>query len=270
MKRRNVLLLAAALGIGLIGGMTPQANAPSVAQPQQVAQRQTVLLVSVAASLQDVMQVIQTNFEEAHPEITLNYNFGSSGALQQQIEQGAPVDVFISAGVPQMDALEEQDLLLSGSRQDLLGNSLVLITPSDSALELSDFSDLTQPDVERISVGEFRSVPAGQYAEQVFNNLDILAAIQPKLVFANNVRGVLAAVESGNVDAGVVYATDAAISERVTVVAIAPADLHSPITYPLAILDEAANPDAAQTLVEYLTSDAARAVFEDFGFTVLD
>ncbi|WP_035984695.1 molybdate ABC transporter substrate-binding protein [Leptolyngbya sp. KIOST-1] len=270
MKRRNFLWFAAALGLSLAGGWALQPQRPLTAQPPLAAQRQTILLVSVAASLQDVMQVIQADFEQAHPEIALNYNFGSSGALQQQIEQGAPVDIFISAGVPQMDALETQGLLQAGSRHDLLGNRLVLIAPNDSTLGLSDFSDLTQASVERISVGEFRSVPAGQYAEQVFTSLDILAALQPKLIFANNVRGVLAAVESGNVDAGVVYATDAAISDRVTVVAIAAADLHKPITYPLAILDDAANPEAAQTFVEYLVSDAARAVFEDFGFTVLD
>jgi molybdate transport system substrate-binding protein len=270
MKRRNFLLFTTSLGLSLMGGVALQTNFPLEAQEQQWAQSQTTLLVSAAASLQDALQAIQTDFEAAHPEIALNYNFGSSGALQQQIEQGAPVDIFISAGVPQMDALEEQGLLRSGTRQDLLGNRLVLITPEDSTLELDDFNDLTQSDVERISVGEFRSVPAGQYAEQVFNNLDILAALQPKLIFANNVRGVLAAVESGNVDAGVVYATDAAISNRVTVVAIAAADSHNPITYPLAILDEAASPEAAQTFVEYLSSDAARAVFEDFGFTVLE
>ncbi|MGB3312140.1 MAG: molybdate ABC transporter substrate-binding protein [Nodosilinea sp.] len=276
MKRRNFLLLTAGLGISLIGGAILQFRSPLEVQQSLLAQQPrpapppATLLVSVAASLQDAMQAIQTDFEKAHPEIALSYNFGSSGALQQQIEQGAPVDVFISAGVPQMDALEDQDLLLSGTRQDLLGNSLVLITPDDSMLGLDNFIDLTQPAVKRISIGEFRSVPAGQYAEQVFNSLDILAATQPRLVFANSVRGVLAAVESGHVDAGLVYATDAALSPQVAVVAIASVGLHNPITYPLAILGEAANPETAQTFVKYLSSDAAGTVFEDFGFTVLN
>ena len=113
-------------------------------------------------------------------------------------------------------------------------------------------------------------MPAGQYAEQVFNNLGILTDLEPKLIFANNVRGVLAAVESGNVDAGIVYATDAAISDQVTVVATAAEDLHDPITYPLAIMSDTASSAAALTFVDYLSSDEAQTVFEDFGFIVLD
>jgi molybdate transport system substrate-binding protein len=228
------------------------------------------VLISAAASLQDALQAIQSDFETEHPDIVITYNFGSSGALQQQIEQGAPVDVFISAGVSQMDALESQNRLLSETRTNLLGNRLVLIAPQDSTLGLTDFTDLTKDAVKQISVGEFRSVPAGQYTEQVFTSLGILATLQPKLIFANNVRGVLAAVESGNVDAGVVYATDAAISDQVKVVATADAALHSPILYPLAILSNTASPEAARTFVAYLTSDAAKAVFEEYGFTVLE
>jgi molybdate transport system substrate-binding protein len=264
LKRRYFLPLMAAVGLSLALGLAFQP------QPLMVAQAPVTLLVSAAASLQNALEVIQTDFETEHPNIAINYNFGSSGALQQQIEQGAPVDVFISAGVPQMDALAAQDLLLPDTRTDLLGNRLVLITPSDSTLGLTDFLGLAQDTVERISVGDFRSVPAGQYAEQVFNNLGILADLEPKLIFANNVRGVLAAVESGNVDAGIVYATDAAISDQVTVVATAAEDLHDPITYPLAIMSDAASPVAARTFVDYLSSDEAQAVFEDFGFIVLD
>ena len=264
MKRRNILLLVTALTLSLFLRSSLGSWLPIFAQAP------TTVLISAAASLQDALQVIQTDFEAEYPNIAINYNFGSSGALQQQIEQGAPVDVFISAGVPQMDALEAQDLLLSETRTNLLGNRLVLIAPQNSTLGLTDFTDLTQDTVEQISVGEFRSVPAGQYAEQVFISLGILDALQPKLIFANNVRGVLAAVESGNVDAGVVYATDAAISDQVTVMAIANAALHSPILYPLAILREAASPEAARMFVAYLSSDAAKAVFEEYGFTVLE
>ncbi|MFQ4137010.1 molybdate ABC transporter substrate-binding protein [Nodosilinea sp. PGN35] len=264
MKRRNFLALMVAFGLSLSLGTAcqPEISGGSAAQ--------TTLLVSAAASLQDALAVVQTNFEAEHSDIAINYNFGSSGALQQQIEQGAPVDVFISAGVQQMDALEEQDLLLPNTSIDLLGNRLVLIAPNDSTLGLTAFPELTRSEVERVSVGEFRSVPAGQYAEQVLSNLGILTDLQPKLVFANNVRGVLAAVESGNVDAGIVYATDAAISEQVTVVATAAEDLHDPIVYPVAIVGDAASPEAARTFLDYLASDAAGAVFEDFGFTLLN
>ena len=264
LKRRYFLPLMAALGLSLALGPAFQP------QPPMVAQAPVTLLVSAAASLQNALEVIQTDFETEHPNIAINYNFASSGALQQQIDQGAPEDVFISAGVPQMDALAAQDLLLPDTRTDLLGNRLVLIAPSDSTLGLTDFLGLAQDTVERISVGDFRSVPAGQYAEQVFNNLGILTDLEPKLIFANNVRGVLAAVESGNVDAGIVYATDAAISDQVTVVATAAEDLHDPITYPLAIMSDTASSAAALTFVDYLSSDEAQTVFEDFGFIVLD
>ncbi|NJL45408.1 MAG: molybdate ABC transporter substrate-binding protein [Leptolyngbyaceae cyanobacterium SM2_3_12] len=264
MKRRNFLSLVSVTALGLT-----LAGQGCATQPATV-QSETTLLVSAAASLQDVLGKVQPGFEAAHPTITIAYNFGSSGALQQQIEQGAPADVFISAGIPQMDALEEKDLLKPGSRQDLLSNQLVLIVPKDSTLGLTRFNDLDKNIAERISVGEFRTVPAGQYTEQVFSNLGLLEKISPRLVFANNVRGVLAAVESGNVDAGVVYATDAALSRQVTQVAVAPENLHDPIIYPLAIMNSSPHPEAARTFVDYLSSDAAQAVFKEFGFTSLD
>ncbi len=264
MRRRRFLALATALGFCLVLGIALQPWFPWVNAAE------TTLLVSAAASLEEALVVVQANFEAEYSDIAVNYNFGSSGALQQQIEQGAPVDVFISAGVPQMDALAEKDLLLPNTRASLLGNRLVLITPNDSTLGLTDFSDLTQGGVERISVGEFRSVPAGQYAEQVLSNLSILTEIRPKLIFANSARGAIAAVESGNVEAGLVYATDAAISAQVTVVATAAKDLHAPIIYPVAIMNHTASPDAARAFVDYLFSGAAGAVFENFGFPLLD
>ena len=260
MKRRYFLAFFSSLLLALlIGWQLPQRGA--------IAQANRTILVSAAASLQDALEEIKPLFEEANPGIRVNYNFGSSGALQQQIQQGAPADVFFSAGIPQMDALEQDNLLLEGSRQNLLSNRLVLIVPINSTLELSDFQDLTNSSIERISVGEFRSVPAGQYTEQVFSSLGILEDLQPKLVFANNVRGVLAAVESGNVDAGVVYSTDARISDQVRVVATADAELHTPITYPIAIIRDRPNTPAAEAFVEYLTGDSAMTIFEDFGFS---
>ena len=230
----------------------------------------TELLVSAAASLQEVLQDIQPLFEEAQAEVRLTYNFGASGALQQQIEQGAPADVFISAAAKQMDALEQGGLLLPESRRDLLGNQLVLVVPQNSPLNLSDFAQLADSQVRRISVGEFRTVPAGTYAEHVLTNLGILPQVQPKLVFANTVRAVLAAVESGNVDAGIVYATDALSSNQVTQVTTAAADLHDPIVYPAAVIESSRNPEAAKNFLAFLESSLAEAVFEQHGFTLLD
>lgn len=264
MKRRNFLSLmsVSAIGLALV--------APGCASQPDATQSETTLLVSAAASLQDALEKIQPGFEADHPNIKITYNFGSSGALQQQIEQGAPADVFISAGIPQMDALEKKDLLQPDSRQNLLSNRLVLIVPKNSTLGLTSFDDLAKNDIKQISAGEFRSVPAGQYAEQVLSSLGLLDQVNPKLVLANNVRGVLAAVESGNVDAGIVYATDAVLSEQVTQVAIAPENLHQPITYPLAIVSSSEHPAEARTFVDYLSSDPAQTIFKNAGFTILD
>ena len=233
-----------------------------------VAQSRTTLLISAAASLQDTLDAIAPLFEQANSNITVNHNFGSSGSLQQQIQQGAPADVFISAGVPQMDALQQANLLLQGTRRNLLTNRLVLIVPRNSHLNLTGFRQLTSPDVRRIAVGEFRSVPAGQYAEQFLTNLGMLGQVRSKLVFANTVRGVLAMVESGNADAGIVYTTDGQISDQVRQVATAPTNLHSPIVYPIAILRNSRNAEAARAYIQFLFGNQARDLFEQAGFGI--
>lgn len=229
-------------------------------------QRSTTLTVSAAASLQDALEAIAPQFSAAYPNIAVDYNFGASGALQQQIEQGAPVDVFFSAATKQMDALAEKALILPDSRQDLLTNRLVLIAPSASDITITDLSQLKDANISRFAVGEFRSVPAGQYAEQVFQNLSLIAPLQSKFVFGNNVRSVLSAVESGNADLGMVYATDAALSKRVKVILTVPADTHSPINYPIAVVQNSSNLEAAQTFIDFLTTAPAQAVFQAFGF----
>ncbi|CAN5782610.1 molybdate ABC transporter substrate-binding protein [soil metagenome] len=224
------------------------------------------ITVSAAASLQDALEAIAPQFSTAYPNIAVDYNFGASGALQRQIEQGAPVDVFFSAATKQMDALADKALILPSSRQNLLTNRLVLIAPTASNLNITNLSQLKDTDISRFAVGEFRSVPAGQYAEQVFQKLDFLDALQSKFVFGNNVRSVLSAVESGNADLGMVYATDAALSERVKVILTAPADAHSPITYPIAVVQNSPSPEAAQTFIDFLTTEPAQAIFQAFGF----
>jgi molybdate transport system substrate-binding protein len=224
------------------------------------------LTVSAAASLQDALEAIDPLFEQANPSIQVNYNFGASGALQQQIEQGAPADVFISAAGKQMDALQEKDLIVADTRRNLLANQLVLIVPEDSTFNLSDFRQLNDANISRIAVGEPRSVPAGQYADEVFKNLDLADPLQSKFVFVNNVRGVLAAVESGNADAGVVYETDAKLSDRVKIVAVADESLHQPIVYPIAVLQRTPNLEAAQTYMQFLLGTQSRDTFQQFGF----
>ncbi len=226
----------------------------------------TTLTVSAAASLQDALEAVDPLFEQTHPTIQVDYNFASSGALQRQIEQGAPVDVFFSAAAKQMDALAEKNLIFPETRRNLVANRLVLIAPGNSDLDLNRLDHLKENRVRKISVGEFRSTPVGQYAEEAFQNLGLLEELRPKFVFGNNVRSVLAAVESGNVDAGLVYATDAKLSNLVKSAAIAPIGTHSAIVYPIAVLTTSAQVEAAATYIDFLTDSRAQAVFEKFGF----
>ena len=263
MKRRSI--------IAFISGVVATfslAGLNLISSPAVVAQANRSLLISAAASLQDALEEIQPLFQQSQPNIKVNYNFGASGALQQQIEQGAPADVFFSAATKQMDALQNKKLISPDTRRNLVTNNLVLIVPSNSGLNINDFKQLTNANVKRIAVGEFRSVPAGQYTEQVFSKLGILEQVRPKLVFGNNVRNVLAAVQSGNADAGVVYLTDAKTSKQVKVVATAAENLHSPIVYPVAVLSNSKNAQAAREYVQFLSSKQARAVFEKYGFGI--
>jgi molybdate transport system substrate-binding protein len=226
------------------------------------------VLVSAAASLRDVLIKVDPLFEQNHPGIRVNYNFGASGALQQQIEQGAPSDVFISAGKKQLDTLQVKGLVVTQTRRNLLTNRLVLIVPKRSTLALKGFQDLAGSGVKRIAVGEPKSVPVGQYTEELFQNLGILERLRPKLVLSNSARGVLAATESGNVEAGVVYATDAKISNQVRIISTATEKLHSPIVYPVAVLKNSQNIESATAYVQFLSHPSAQSIFVDEGFGI--
>lgn len=235
-----------------------------LALPVAIAQNRPPLLVSAAISLKDALEEMKSLYKPA----TLTYNFGGSGTLQQQIEQGAPVDVFLSAGKKQMDALEEKGLLAPGTRSNLATNQLVLIVPSNSKAGITGFSSLTNGNVKRIAVGEPRSVPAGQYAAQVLQHLGIAEKVKSKLVLGNNVRQVLAVVAAGNADAGIVYLTDARITNKVTIVATASESSHAPIVYPIAVIKASKNLAAAKDFTRFLSTNPAKAILRKYGFTV--
>jgi len=230
-----------------------------------VAQSNTSLLVSTAASLKEAMEEIKTNYQRTRSGVTINYNFGASGALLQQIQQGAPADIFISAAKRQIDTLEQSGELVAGTRSILAKNRLVLIVPKSST-GVTSFLNLTRDNIRKIAIGEPRSVPAGQYAEQVLKQLKIYDKVKSKFVYANNVRQVLAAVEAGNADAGLVYRTDAAISQRVKTVVAADEKFHSPITYPMGVLKKSKNVAAATEFINYLSSEQARSVLKKYKF----
>lgn len=232
------------------------------AQPQQ----KVTLTVSAAVSLKEALDEIAAKFKTAHPDAQVRFNLGASGTLQRQIEQGAPVDIFISASADQMDSLAAAGLLVPGTRRDLLSNKIVLIVPQGKSA-IADFQDLTRPEVKVIAVGEPKTVPAGKYAQEVLKHFGSYDQLKPKLVLANDVRQVLNYVATGNADAGMVYITDAKTSSQVKVVAEAPEDSHSPIIYPIAVLKSSKNPTAAKQLIDFLFTPEARAIFEKYAFT---
>lgn len=229
------------------------------------------LTISAAASLKDVMESIQVAYVKVAPSVKITYNFGSSGTLQTQIEQGAPADLFISAAAKQMDALAAKNLIIANTRRNLLGNKLVLIAPVDSKKTLGELKDLNSDAFAKIAIGEPKTVPAGQYATEALTPNNLLASLtyKEKIVYAKDVREVLTWVETGNADAGFVYVTDAMTSGKVKVALVVPESAHKPIIYPAAVLAESANQQAATDLINYLYSDAARSIFEQFGFTFL-
>lgn len=223
------------------------------------------LTVSAAISLKGPLQIVAQNYQRTHLDQRVVCNFAASGTLQRQIEQGAPVDVFISAGEKQMDAIEKEKLLVPGTRRDLLSNQMALIEPARSQ-KIKTFADLLQRSVKTIAVGNPKIVPAGMYAQEVLEHLHLLPAIQHKLVYAADVRQALAYVETGNADAGLVYVTDAKITSSVRVAAIAPKDSHLPILYPVALLTNAKSPESARSFLDALESLDSLKLFEKAGF----
>ena len=230
--------------------------------------RPITLNVCAASSLANVLKAIDPVYTQANPNITISLNTAASGTLQTQIENGAPADVFISAAVSNMDSLQKENLIVNTSRKNLLDNTLVLIVPTGSTLGLTSISDLATSKVTKIAVGDPASVPAGTYASLAFTELGITAQIQSKLVLCANVTQVLTTVASGNVDAGLVYSTDALSSNQVKVVAQAPADINAQIVYPEAVLSASNNPDAAQAYLNFLSGTQAVTLFIQYGFTM--
>jgi molybdate transport system substrate-binding protein len=231
------------------------------------AQSNAELTISAAASLTNALQEIKPIYEQKNPQINLVYNFGSSGSLQQQIEQGAPVDIFISAASKQMDALESKNLLMADTCRNLLTNQIVLITPQNLA-GVSSFQDLTKPEVKRIALGDPKSVPAGQYAQETLTFYNLLESLQDKFVYAKDVKQVLSYVELENVEAGLVYMTDAKTSNNVQIIAVAEPQSHSPIVYPVAIIKDSKQVDMSKEFIEFLFSTDAQEIFTKYGFQI--
>jgi molybdate transport system substrate-binding protein len=228
------------------------------------------LTISAAASLANPLAEIKSDFEKTNKQITLLYNLGGSGALKQQIIQGAPADLFISAAKDQFDDLSKKGLLDNDKKMDLLSNQLALITNKAKPAPLTSFEDLKKGGINKLAIGTPESVPAGMYAKQTLEYLDIWEAIKPFTIQTKDVRQVLTYVETGSVDAGIVYMTDVQVSDKVKVVAIAEERSHDLITYSAGIIKKSTKKKEASLFYEYLQSKTARTIFEKYGFKVLD
>lgn len=224
------------------------------------------LRVSAAASLSETMAEISELHQKTHGE-KLVLNFGGSNTLARQIKEGAPCDVFFSADEATLKQLLSEDLLHTNSIANLLGNTLVIITPAKSPLQIKSAADLAS--VKRLALGDPAAVPAGVYARKWLESQNIWKVIEPKVVATENVRGALAAVASGNVDAGIVYKTDAMTSKEVSVAYEVPADQTPPIIYPIAATKSSKDPGKAIRFIAFLRTEKAAGIFRKHGFVPL-
>ncbi len=237
------------------------------------AQEQPQVQVFAAASLADVMKEIGASYKPAK----LNFNLAASSILARQIEEGAPADVFISADEAKMDGLEKKGHLVSGTRHDLLGNTLVVVAALEEKGTLASIQDLMKKKGAKIAIGQPDTVPAGIYAKEYLTKMKLWDALKDQLVPTENVRAALSAVEAGNAQYGIVYKTDALISKKVHVVLEVPASEGPKIVYPVALiqltmiskLPNLPNPAVVQAFEAYLFSPPAQAIFQKYGFLVL-
>lgn len=224
------------------------------------------LTVSAAASLTNAFRDLAPLYEAKHPDVKVQLNFAGSGALMQQIVKGAPVDVFASADQKTMDQAQAQGFVNAEQRRDFVSNSLVVIVPIDSKVAPSSLNDVVkQPQYRRVAIGLPASVPVGRYTQGVLEKAGLWAAIEPKMIGAQNVRQALDYVARGEVDAGFAYGTDAALMpEKVKVAFSVPTE--TPILYPIAPITKSDKPELAQSFIDFVASSEAQAVLVKYGF----
>lgn len=257
-KQALQIMTAAVLTGGLVMGCSKEESISDG--------RESTILVAAAASLEySLKEELIPMFEEKYPYIRVEGTYDSSGKLKAQIEEGLEADVFLSAAAKQMDELAEENMVDKDSVSDLLKNQIVLITSADSVLDLKEFSDITKADT--IAVGDPESVPVGQYSKEALMNLGIWEEVLEKASFGTNVTEVLNWVAEGSAEAGIVYATDAATTDKVKVAAQAPeGSLAKDAIYPAGIVSGSDRKEAARLFLDFLQSGEAAEVFETYGF----
>jgi molybdate transport system substrate-binding protein len=235
------------------------------------AQSSHEMTISAAISLKNAFEAIATVFQERNPGTKLLFNFGASGDLARQIEAGAPVDVFASAAQKDMDDLDHKGLVAPNSRKNFAGNAVVLIKPANSNIPVNSVEDLKKEEVGKIAIGNPRTVPAGRYAEEVLRYFNLWQSLKKKLIFAENVRQVLDYVTRDEVDAGLVYSTDARVrSKEVKVVMKLPASSHQPIVYPIGVIQGAKEKTLSRTFIDFVISTEGQRVLDKYGFIAVN
>ncbi len=287
MKKGISMVLAGVLAMAMLGGCgspnegttgaastaaeaTTAAEAPTTAAATTAAsasKEKVTILVAAAASLEySYTEKLIPMFQEKYDWITVEGTYDSSGKLQTQIEEGLAADVFMSAAAKQMTALKDENLIDAGSIVDLLENKIVVIVPADKKDGITTFEQIA--DVETVALGDPESVPAGQYAKEALTKLNLWDAVSAKTSFGTNVTEVLNWVAEGSADAGIVYATDAATTDKVAVVAEAPeGSLEKKVIYPVGMTAASEHSEEAKLFIEFLQSEEAMAVFEEYGFS---
>lgn len=257
MKKYYSLIASLLLMVGILAGCGSQGSNNKTNEPVE-------LTISAAASLQDSLEELQKAYENEHDNIKITFNFGGSGALQQQILEGAPVDLFFSAAEDKFDELVQKGLIDKKQGTDLLANELVLVVPKKNEKHIQSFGDLSK--VDKIAVGTPETVPAGKYGIETLKNMNLWENVESKVVYTKDVRQVLTYTETENVDAGLIYKTDALVSEKVDVVATAKEDTHTPIIYPVGVIKDSKHTKEAEDFYHYLQSEQAMKVFKKYGF----
>lgn len=225
------------------------------------------LTISAAASLTDALGELKSLYEARHEGVTLSYNFGASGALQQQIEQGAPADLFLSASTKNMKALVDGGYIEESDQANWLKNELVVVVPAGQEGELLGLGDLTSDAVKVIAIGIPESVPAGGYAKEALTSAGLWEQLEPELVQAKDVRQVLQYVETGNADVGFVYKTDALSTDKTAIAFTVDAQSYSPVNYPSGIVKNTDHREEAKAFYDYLRTQEALDVLIKYGFT---
>jgi molybdate transport system substrate-binding protein len=248
MRMRTSRLLALTMALAL----------PLAAAAQQIT-------VSAAASLTDAFKELGPRFEAARPGATVRFNFAASGVLLQQISQGAPVDVFASADQETMARAADQKLVDTDTRKNFASNSLVLIEPARDGVDIKRLQDLSGAAVKKIAIGKVATVPVGRYTKQALDAANLWTTLEPKFVQADSVRQVLDYVGRGEVEAGFVYRTDAAVMADKVKIVLSP-EGHTPVSYPVAVVAESKQKAVARDFVTFLSTDAAQQVLAKYGF----